>query len=77
MRSVLHSVTRHTVKRVGSSGTPSPSDAEPGAAGAPLPEQAPETALKETLACAAQVAGTEQDLHVGKILHGIFCSKLT
>lgn len=49
VRSLLHSLTRHTVKRVGSCGTLSPSDAVPGAAGAPLPEQAPETALKETL----------------------------
>lgn len=56
---------------------PSPSDVS-GAAGAPLPEQAPERALKETFACAAQLAGTEQrDLHVGKNLRAIFCSHLT
>lgn len=40
--------------------TPSPGGVVPGAARAPLPEQAPETALKETFACAAQVAATEQ-----------------
>lgn len=59
MRRLLHSDQAHS-EEWDPLCMPFPSDVVPGATGAPLPVQAPETALKETFACAAQVAGTEQ-----------------